>query len=96
MKRSPIRRKPKRNPTPPEEYEKVCIRSGGEWIDYECVGGHCEICNDKLRDWRGLTFAHWFKHRQMGGTNNPEVHSAENIKRACYVCHSLHDGIKEV
>lgn len=77
--------------TPKAEYRKVCIRSGGKWIASECIGGHCEECDDKKRDWRPLEFAHWRKHRKMGGTTNPEVHSAENLLRVCAVCHDKHD-----
>ncbi len=78
--------------TPPEVYREVCERSGGIWTGNRCLGGHCEFCNDRKRDWRGLCFAHYPKHRQMGGTTNPEVHSPKNIKRSCYVCHDEVDG----
>lgn len=91
MKRTPIRRKPKRHPTPPEVYQEVCLRSGGEWVEGICIGGHCEDCHDRYRNWRGLQFSHT-KHRGMGGTTNPEIHSAKNIKRRCAVCHDKLDG----
>jgi hypothetical protein len=93
LNRTPIKHKPKKKSicTPTEVYKEVCIRSGGQWISGKCIGGHCENCHDKKRDWRGLCFAHWGKHRKMGGTRNPEVHSADSVKRACYPCHDLKD-----
>ena len=93
MKRTPIRRKAKRNPTPVEVYREVCLRSGGQWIDGlnpHCIGGYCEECN-RTGDWRGLQFSHT-KHRGMGGTNNPEIHSAQNVRRLCAVCHDKLDN----
>lgn len=89
MKRTPIRRKPKRNPTPPAVYKEVCLRSGGMWIEGRCKGGLCE--NPECGSWRGLQFSHT-RHRGMGGTNNPEIHSAKNIRRLCAVCHDKLDG----
>ena len=90
MKRSPIRRKPKKNPIPKEVLMKVCLRSGGEWIDGECIGGQCESCANEHWDWRGLQFSHDI-HRGMGGTSNPEINTPENIKRRCAYCHDLKD-----
>jgi hypothetical protein len=72
-------------------YQEVCTRSGGSWIDGRCVGGFCEDCNNRHIDWRGLQFSHT-RHRGMGGTTNPEVHSARNVKRRCGHCHDLLDG----
>jgi len=43
-----------------------------------------------IGDWRGLSFSHT-KHRKMGGTTNPEIHSPENVKRRCYPCHEKWD-----
>lgn len=76
--------------TPKETYRIVCERSGGTWTSGYCFGGHCEDCNDKNRDWRGLSFSHT-KHRKMGGTTNPEIHSPDNVVRRCYICHDLLD-----
>ncbi len=89
--RSTIKQRPtrKERKTPAAEYKKVCLRSGGDWKGGECIGGHCEVCGNGFTK---LDFAHWGKHRQMGGTNNPEVHSDENIKRVCRACHDKHDG----
>ena len=78
--------------TPKANYQAVCERSGGQWIDGRCEGGYCEICGTTKPDFRGLQFAHWFKHRKMGGTTDTEVHSIENLKRCCGVCHDKHDG----
>ncbi len=79
--------------TPKSVYKKVCLRSGGTWVDSRniCIGGHCEICCNRRMDWRGLSFAH-LGHRKMGGTTSKTIHSAENIKRMCYVCHDLLDS----
>ncbi len=79
--------------TPPEVYKEVCIRSGGEWIGGHCQGGRCENlkCEFPRGDWRGLQFSHT-KHRGMGGTNNPEIHSVKNVRRLCAICHDLFDG----
>ena len=76
--------------TPPEVYAEVCVRSGGEILGGRCIGGACEDCQNLNLDWRGLQFSH-DKHRQMGGTVNPEVHNAANIFRRCGYCHDLKD-----
>ena len=93
LRRTPMKRHPKRQAvrTPPEVYQEVCLRSGGEWIDGRCGGGLCEECRSS-GDWRGLQFAHWFKHRKMGGTRDPSVHSAENVRRVCARDHDKKDG----
>jgi len=77
--------------TPQAVYKEICIRSGGKWIRGICSDGHCEYCQDRNRDWLGLCFSHT-KHRKLGGTTSPEIHSAENIKRACWPCHEWLDG----
>lgn len=51
----------------------------------ERANGCCEKCGG-IGDWRGLQMSHQ-KHRQMGGTNRAEVHSAENILCLCAFCH---------
>ena len=92
-----------RRRTPPAVYAEVCRRSGGEWVEGRCYGGHCEMaglvnrhgikihCVHPNGDWRGLCFAHLI-HRKLGGTTDPKVHSAENIRRSCYPDHDLYDG----
>ena len=67
------------------------MRSGGEWLGGHCYGGHCEDCAGRRRDWRGLSFSHT-KHRGLGGTTNPFIHSPDNVVRRCYVCHDELDG----
>ncbi len=74
--------------TPPEVYEEVAERSGGR-------------CEEMLEDYKydfyrcpnpATEMSHYYKHRQMGGTTDPFVHSAENIKHLCKLCHDIHDG----
>ena len=89
----------KKYQTPKSVYKAVCERSGGSWEQRDgdgqprCYGGNCEVpgCQAPSGDFRGLQFAHWEKHRKMGGTTDPEVHSADNIKRCCAVCHDKKD-----
>lgn len=93
MKRSAIKRRPT-NPerqTPPSVLREVCERAGGEYVNGQCIGAHCEDCQDKNRDWRGLQFSHT-EHRKMGGTTSSQVHSAANVKVRCAVCHDKLDG----
>jgi hypothetical protein len=74
----------RKNQTPKAVYQEVQARAQGR----------CEACK-KAPDWRGLMMHHK-KHRGMGGTRDPEVHSVSNIVAICGRCHSLEHGIKEV
>ncbi len=89
MKRHPTKAN---RQTPPSVYEQVCLRSGGTWTDGECKGGLCEICQGRVCGNKHLEFAHYGKHRQMGGTTSSFVHSTENVKRVGAKCHNKKDG----
>ena len=80
-----------------ETYREVCERSGGTWLSGRCFGGTCEEigCKAPRGDFRGLMFHHK-KHKGMGGSSNPEVHSSSNVVRICAACHSKAHGIREV
>ena len=91
MKRKPILHRPtkEKRRTPPSVYEQVCVRAGGTWANGECVGGgKCEKCGTTKGPFE---FAHYGKHRKLGGTTDPAVHSAKNIKRICRACHDKKD-----
>ena len=53
LKRTPFKRKPYKNNT--ELDQALCERAGGEWIAGKCIGAKCETCDDKNRDFRGLS-----------------------------------------
>ncbi len=57
------------------------------------ANGKCEICGDPP-DWRGLA-PHHKKHKGMGGSNNPAIHSLDNLIFLCAKCHSAQHGITE-
>ena len=88
MKRSPIKRKPKRHVNlTPEVIAEVNQRAD------EAVGyGKCERCGN-YPDFRGLAMCEPLK--QMGGTT--KIFEAKEVQRCCYPCHLIKDhGIKEV
>ena len=64
--------------TPKKVYEAVAERSEGicEW----------EGCNALAEQMAHL------KHRGMGGTTDPLVHSVDNIRNFCKYHHDLYDG----
>ncbi len=74
--------------TPPEVYEEVAERSGGRCEEVLVWGLNETIRCPNVAE----QMSHYYKHRQMGGTTDPFVHSAENIKHLCQRCHDIHDG----
>ena len=76
---------PKRR-TSPNVYITVSIRSEGTCECVEKNHGHIGRC---CSTWY-LEYAH-IKHRKMGGTTDPEVHCAENVRHLCKTCHDYLD-----
>ncbi len=75
MKRSRIKRKPKKNPMPPGMYERVMREET-----------RCRLCNRPGTDpeWFQGDEVHHIRNASMGGKD----HSRRNLCRLCFTCHS--------
>jgi len=88
MKRTPIKRKPKRHVNLTPEVIAEVNQRADETAGY----GKCERCGN-YPDFRGTCMAE--KKKGMGGTTY--VMTAKDVQRCCYPCHVINDhGIKEV
>jgi len=48
-------------------------------------GEHCMTCNDKYRDWRGISLSHIIPLGRLGKTTR------ENCLLECYPCHEKYE-----
>ena len=53
-------------------------------------GNHCMTCQDKDRDWRGISLSHIIPLSRGGGT------SRKNCLIECYVCHDKYEKKPEL
>ncbi len=67
-------------------YQQVLVRAG-----WRCENPDCA---NPPGDWRGVQ-VHHKKHKGMGGSSDPAVHSLDNLVVLCARCHSLAHGVIE-